>query len=82
MKKLPPKVKVEVIKKGPPADTLTGALFGTMETETMDEYKGKFDCSLGNLLCVVDGHYNSCSRWVEPQLIFLMTMMIYRVAVD
>ena len=54
MKKLPPKVKVEVIKKGPPADTLTGALFGTMETETMDEYKGKFDCSLGNLLCVVD----------------------------
>ena len=52
------------------------------EPESLASLGGSAPGVVDGILSVVDGHYNSCSRWVEPQLIFLMTMMIYRVAVD
>ena len=40
MKKQPLQVNVNVIKKGPPVDTLISSLFGTTETDMKDKRKG------------------------------------------
>ena len=53
IKKQPPKVQVEVIKKGPLVDTLTSSLFSIMEADTKDEGKGKLSSIVAVHLIVV-----------------------------
>ena len=82
MKKQPPKVHAEVIKKGPPVGTLANSLFSMMETDMKDECKGKFDCYLQVRLLFVDANNDSLQQMGLASVIFLVTMTICQAEVD